>query len=215
MRSKKNVFEDIDLKENKNLDCMSLSLLDFPGDTSGKEPICRCRRCKRRGCDPWIGKIPWKRAYQPTPVFLPGEPQGQRNQAECSPWVGQSWTWLKQLSTHASPFKKFQTVYINFSSCYVCVKWGGGKKKLNMYKEKVSSLAWLIWVYFSKTCWKATLFRISVMVRYTLLYSKWITNKGLLNSTWNSAPCYVPAWIGGRLGGEWTHVYLGLSLLLS
>ena len=47
----------------------------------------------------------------------------------------------EELSTHASPFKKFQTVYINFSSCYVCVKWGGGKKKLNMYKEKVSSLA--------------------------------------------------------------------------
>ena len=29
--------------------------------------------CGRPGCDPWVGKIPWKRAWQPTPVFLPGE----------------------------------------------------------------------------------------------------------------------------------------------
>ena len=34
---------------------------------------CQCRRHKRCGFDPWIGKIPWRRAWQPTPVFLPGE----------------------------------------------------------------------------------------------------------------------------------------------
>ena len=39
---------------------------------SGKEPACRCSRYKRRGFDPWVGKIPWRRAWQPTPVFLPG-----------------------------------------------------------------------------------------------------------------------------------------------
>ena len=40
------------------------------------------------------------------------------------------------------------------------------------------------------------------MVMYTLLYLKWITNKNLLYSTWNSAQCYVAAWIGGGLGGK-------------
>ena len=30
----------------------------FPGGTSGKEPACQCRRRKRRGFDPWVGKIP-------------------------------------------------------------------------------------------------------------------------------------------------------------
>ena len=35
---------------------------------------------------------------------------------------------------------------------------------------------------------------------YTLLYLKWIANKNLLYSTWNSAQCYVPAWVGGRFG---------------
>ena len=34
----------------------------------------------------WVGKIPWRRAQQPTPVFLPGEPQGQRSLAGYAPW---------------------------------------------------------------------------------------------------------------------------------
>ena len=45
----------------------------FSGGTSGKEPICQCRRLKRLGYNPWVGKIPWRRARQPTPVFLPRE----------------------------------------------------------------------------------------------------------------------------------------------
>ena len=36
--------------------------------------------------DPWVGKIPWRRARQPTPVFLPGESHGQRSLAGYSPW---------------------------------------------------------------------------------------------------------------------------------
>ena len=35
---------------------------------------------------PWVGKISWRRAWQPTPVFLPGESHGQRNLAGYSPW---------------------------------------------------------------------------------------------------------------------------------
>ena len=40
---------------------------------------------------------------------------------------------------------------------------------------------------------------------YTLPYFKWITSKDLLYSTWNSAQCYVAAWMGGEFGGEWMH----------
>jgi len=36
--------------------------------------------------DPWIGKSPWRREWLPTPVFLPGEFQGQRSLAGYSPW---------------------------------------------------------------------------------------------------------------------------------
>ena len=51
----------------------------FPGGTRGKEPACNCRRRKRHGLNPWVGKIPCRRAQQPTPVFLPGEALGQRS----------------------------------------------------------------------------------------------------------------------------------------
>ena len=40
---------------------------------------------KRHKFSPWVGKILWRRAWQPTPVFLPGESSGQRSLAGCSP----------------------------------------------------------------------------------------------------------------------------------
>ena len=42
----------------------------FPGGASGKEPACQCRRQKRCGFHPWVRKLPWRRARQPTPVIL-------------------------------------------------------------------------------------------------------------------------------------------------
>ena len=39
----------------------------------------------RQRFDPWVGKIPWRRAWLPTPVFLPGESYGQRSLADYSP----------------------------------------------------------------------------------------------------------------------------------
>ena len=59
----------------------------LPKWCSGKESAWQCRRCRRRGFDPWVGKIPWRRKWQPTPVFLPGESHGQRNLVGCSPWA--------------------------------------------------------------------------------------------------------------------------------
>ena len=49
----------------------------FPGDVSGKEPTCQCRRHKRHEFDPWVGKITWRMKWQPTLLFLPGESHGQ------------------------------------------------------------------------------------------------------------------------------------------
>ena len=46
----------------------------------------QCRRLKRLGFDPWVGRITWKRAQQLTPVFLPGEPYGQKSLVGYSPW---------------------------------------------------------------------------------------------------------------------------------
>ena len=53
------------------------------GGSAGKESALQCRRS---GFNPWVGKIPWRREWLPTPVFLPGEFNGQRTLAGCSPW---------------------------------------------------------------------------------------------------------------------------------
>ena len=58
----------------------------FPGGTSGKELTGQCRRLKRHEFSPWVGKIPWRRKWLPTSVFLPGEFHGQRNLVGYSPW---------------------------------------------------------------------------------------------------------------------------------
>ena len=53
--------------------------LGFPGDTSGEETASQCRRRKRYGFDSWVRKIPWRRAWQPAPVFLSGQSHEQRS----------------------------------------------------------------------------------------------------------------------------------------
>ena len=50
---------------------------------NGKEYACKYRRHE---FNPWVGKIPWRRKWQPTPVFLPGEFHGQRSLEGYSPW---------------------------------------------------------------------------------------------------------------------------------
>ena len=55
------------------------------------------RACGRPGFNPWVGKIPWRRAWHPTPVFLPGEFQGERSLECYIPWGH------KQSDTTAQP----------------------------------------------------------------------------------------------------------------
>ena len=69
--------------------------LGFPGGTWGKESSCQYRRLKRHGFDPWVGKIPWSRKWQPTPVLLPGKFHGQRSLEGYGLWgcKGSDTTW--------------------------------------------------------------------------------------------------------------------------
>ena len=85
------------------------SLFWLPWWLSGKESACRYLRW---GFHPWAGKIPRRRKWQPTPVFLPGKFHGQRSLGGCSLWgprIGHNWAcmnaalysafWLKHLLT--------------------------------------------------------------------------------------------------------------------
>ena len=56
---------------------------ELPWWLNGKETPCKCRS---HGFDPWVGKISWKRKWQPTPVFLPGKSQGRRSLVGYCPW---------------------------------------------------------------------------------------------------------------------------------
>ena len=67
-----------------------------------QEPAYQCRRYKRQGFDPCIGKVLWKSECLLTPVFLPGESHGQRRLLGYSPWVTKSQTWLKSLSSSSN-----------------------------------------------------------------------------------------------------------------
>ena len=62
-----------------------MHILGFPDGAIGKESDCQCRKHKKFRFDPWVKKIPWRRACQPTPVFLPGESHGQRSLAGYRP----------------------------------------------------------------------------------------------------------------------------------
>ena len=57
----------------------------LPGGSEVKVSACVCLQCGRPGFDSWVWKIFWRRKWQPTPVFLPGESHGQRSLAGCSP----------------------------------------------------------------------------------------------------------------------------------
>ena len=72
----------------------------FPTWLSGEEPTWPCRRHKRLGFDPWVGKIPWRRKWQPAPVFFPGKLRGQRSLQGYGPWGCKELYTTEWLSTH-------------------------------------------------------------------------------------------------------------------
>ena len=73
------------IKKNEIKPLEANGCTDFPDGASGKESACQCRRHKRCGFDPWVGMIPWRRKWHPTPVFLAEEYHGQRSLAGYSP----------------------------------------------------------------------------------------------------------------------------------
>ena len=58
-------------------------LIGFCWWLRGKKPACKCSRCRFL---PWVRKIPWRKKWQPTPVFLPRKSHGKRSFAGYSSW---------------------------------------------------------------------------------------------------------------------------------
>ena len=75
------------------------AFLGFPGGSDGK----RIRlQCGRPGLDPWVGKIPWRRAWQLTPVFLPEESPWTEEPGSYSPWACKESDTTERLHFHFS-----------------------------------------------------------------------------------------------------------------
>ena len=78
------------IQKNKIILNIYVPNIGLPDGTSGKKkkkkpPVCQCRRHKRCSFDMWVKTIPWMRAWQPTPEFLPRESHGQRSPSGYSP----------------------------------------------------------------------------------------------------------------------------------
>ena len=65
---------------------MKAIFLGLPKWLRGKESACQCRRCRKLMFNLWVRKTPWRRKWQPIPIFLPGESHEQRSLVGYSPW---------------------------------------------------------------------------------------------------------------------------------
>ena len=101
---------------------------------SGKEPTCQCRRRKRLEFDPWVGKIPWRRAWQPTPVCLPGESHGRRSLEGYSPW-SRSKVMLKILQARLQ----------QYMNCELPDGQGGFRKGRGTRDQIANIYKWEVW----------------------------------------------------------------------
>ena len=86
-------------------------ILGLPRWFCGKESTCKFRRHR---FSPWVRKIPWRRKWQPTPVFLPGKSHGQKRLAGYSPWSHKVLDTTEWLSIHSHTFILIYYVCINF-----------------------------------------------------------------------------------------------------
>ena len=98
-----------------------------------KNEPAKAEDLKRCWFDPWVGKIPWRRSWQPTPVFLPGEPFGQRSLVGYSPQghrVRHNRNYLAR--TNSLNFHNNQECSYKYDASFIDQ---GGKKKKKTHKD--------------------------------------------------------------------------------
>ena len=85
----------------------------------GSEVKASALQCRRPGFDPWVGKIPWRRKWQPTPVFLPGESHGRRSLVGYSPRGHKESDMTERLHFHCS-YDKILAIFL-YCTLLFCV----------------------------------------------------------------------------------------------
>ena len=123
----------------------------LPRWLSGKESTCQCWRQRRLRFYPWVRKIPWRRTWQPTSVFLPGESHGQRSLVGCCPWgrrVRRNWasthslwyTWNLLCCCKSLKYQKHQNKPNSETNLTCSIRWSLGYKYSSVLLEFVVML---------------------------------------------------------------------------
>ena len=166
-----------------SLACLSLRLVVINGNMEGLLWWLRrlriCLQCRRPGFDPWIGKVPWRREWLPTPVFLPGEFYGQRHLAGYSPWHH------KELDTTERWTYTVEIWNLGRGWWWAEMCWTGGQ--------------WGLWMDLVSTCCSELLLSMSVSQRPA--WSHWGGNRPLACLFPHRA--YASSWIRGCWAHGW------------
>ena len=108
-----------------------MNIFSIPGGTIGKESTCQCQRHKRCKFDPWVERLPWRKTWQPTAVFLSGKFQGQRSLAGYSPWGCKSQTrlsnWTAKTLTNTTCTHTHTYTHTHTHPTHGCNWWSVGK----------------------------------------------------------------------------------------
>ena len=89
------------------LPASSFLIIALPGGASGKESSCQCRRRTRCGFEPWVGKIPWRREWQPNFSILDWRiPQTEEPGRLYGPWGHKEMDMTERLSTHTRQIRR-------------------------------------------------------------------------------------------------------------
>ena len=108
--------------------------LGFSGGSDCKESTYNAgEQGLNPGSDPWVGKIPREREWQPTPVFLPGEIHGQRSLMDYNPWGHKELDTTEWLTLSLFTYTKFIKPLIDVL-CSVCDQgWGWDEAQRKMF----------------------------------------------------------------------------------
>ena len=139
------------------------SRMGFPGGSVVKGSTYQCRRHQ---FSPWVGKIPWRREWQPTPVFLPGKFNGQRSLPGYRPWdckeLGHkwatelNWTDLKELMRGFPRGSVVKNLPVNAGDAGLTLGWEDPLEK-EMYPLQYSCLG----NSMDRGAWWATVCRVA------------------------------------------------------
>ena len=106
----------------KNFDTNSKSSKVLKVRASLAQMVTKLPTMRETQVHPWVKKIPWRRGWQPTPIFLPGEFHGQRSLADYSPWGCKESDMIEQISRKVNNWSGFFFCFFFFLGlAFVCL----------------------------------------------------------------------------------------------